>query len=154
MMAQRKINILEVLSAVNRGPKASTIFLSWFPLVPDDVPPGDIPLNALCSITWDWALATELATKPVVETVMTQAMELAIEPVAEPVTEAPNASPNNRPSGFGSRFRSCPAYKGSQREEEREEGVRQIPETDRGYIRGMARLEIGVRELQIQDSRP
>ena len=72
-------------------------------------------------------------------------------PVTEPVTEAPNASPNNRPSGFGSHFRSCPAYKGSQREEEREEGVRQIPETDRGYIRGLARPEIGVGELQVRD---
>lgn len=61
---------------------------------------------------------------------MVQAMELAIEPVTEPVTEAPNATPNNRPSGFGSRFWSCLAYKGSWREEEREEGVRQIPETD------------------------
>ena len=84
---------------------------------------------------------------------MTQVIELAIEPVTEPVTEAPNASPNNRPSGFGSHFRSCPMYKGSQREEEREEGVRQIPETDRGYIRGMARTGIEVRELQIQDWR-
>jgi hypothetical protein len=82
MMVQRKINILEVLSAVNRGPsisRASTIFPSWFPLGPDDVPPGDILLNALCSITWDSALATELATQPVVEPAMTQAMELAID---------------------------------------------------------------------------
>jgi len=85
---------------------------------------------------------------------MTQATELAIEQVTEPVTEAPNASPNNRPSGFGSRFRSYPAYKGSQREEKREEGIRQIPETDRGYIKGMAGPEIEARELQIQDSRP
>lgn len=154
---QGKTNIPEVSSAVNRGPstsKASTIFPSRFPLGADDVPLGDIPLNALCSITWDRALATELATQPVVEPVMTQAMELAIEPVTEPVTEAPNATLNNRPSGFGWRFRSCPAYKGSQKEEEREEGVRRIPETDRGYVRGMAGPEIEVRELQIQDSRP
>ena len=153
MIMQRKTNILEVSSAVNRGPsisKASTVSPSWFPLGPDDVPPSDIPLNALCPITWDRAPATELATQPAAESVITQATELAIEQVTKPVTEVPNTSPNNRPSGFGSRFRSCPAYKGSQREE----GVRQIPETDRGYIRGMAGPEIEVRGLHIQDSRP
>jgi hypothetical protein len=82
VIIQGKTNNPEVSSAISRDPsisKASTIFPSRFPLGPDDAPPGDIPLNALFSITWDSALATELATKPVVEPVMTQAIELAID---------------------------------------------------------------------------